>query len=103
MVQDSFGAVPLSILKDNGIRCDCVSPSISFEGPSYLVLRIVTSGLQFLLHLLLRWRFGVSFSLHPFENLRRGQKNGTSGDLSLLGACVTGCKGEEEGSDLFLP
>lgn len=60
------------------------------QEPSYLALRVFTSGLQFLLRLLLPRGLDVSFLLYPFENLRQGWKNGTSGDLSLLGACITG-------------
>lgn len=78
------------LMGSNGILYQ--RPSLHpLQGPSYLALRVFTSGLQFLLRPLLPWTLYVSFLLCPFENSRRGQKNGTSGDLSLPGACITGC------------
>lgn len=76
-------------------------PLHPLQGLSYLALRIFTSAVQFLLHLLLPWRCGVSFLLHPFGNLRQGQKNGTSGDLFLLGACITGCMRKRKKSQIL--
>lgn len=94
--------MPLRVARANGMKCGFITAALP-SPPSRTILsalRVFTSGLQFLPHLLLPWRLYVSFLLCPFESSRRGQKNGTSGGLALPGACITGCvKRKEEESD----